>query len=177
MVRRPGQRRLGPLKGALRSQPPFPGAWTRQTTSALFRGHVAAKQRDNVLDYDDLLLYSSHMMAEPRLAAEIAARFDHVLVDESRLKGVGVLVEAVEFSVAIGGYEGTIRAPAELFSRLLGGRPVPEKCLETYHLQRTRFERAVEGKLRRRELADDGNVELVGRDLRLVGAKAKSDRA
>ncbi|HEV2550216.1 MAG TPA: ATP-dependent helicase [Stellaceae bacterium] len=49
---------------------------------ALFRGYVAAKQRDNVLDYDDLLLYWSHMMAEPRLAAEVGARFDHVLVDE-----------------------------------------------------------------------------------------------
>jgi ATP-dependent DNA helicase UvrD/PcrA len=49
---------------------------------ALFRGYVAAKQRDNVLDYDDLLLYWSHMMAEPRLAARVGARFDHVLVDE-----------------------------------------------------------------------------------------------
>lgn len=85
--------------------------------------------------------------------------------------------EAVEFSVAIGGYEGTVRAPAELFSRLLGGRAMPEKCLETYHRQRTRFERAVEAKLRRRELADDGNVELVSRDLRPVGAEAKFERA
>jgi DNA helicase-2/ATP-dependent DNA helicase PcrA len=49
---------------------------------ALFRGYVAAKQRDNVLDYDDLLLYWSHMMAEPRLAARVGAQFDHVLVDE-----------------------------------------------------------------------------------------------
>ena len=85
--------------------------------------------------------------------------------------------KAVEFSVAIGGYEGTVRAPAELFRRLLGVRPMPETCLETYHLQRTRFERAVEAKLRRRELADDGNVELVSRDLRLVGAEAKFERA
>jgi len=35
-----------------------------------------------VLDYDDLLLYWSHMMAEGAIAAEIAERFDHVLVDE-----------------------------------------------------------------------------------------------
>jgi ATP-dependent DNA helicase UvrD/PcrA len=48
----------------------------------LFRGYVAAKQRDNVLDYDDLLLYWSHMMAEPRLAAQVSAQFDHILVDE-----------------------------------------------------------------------------------------------
>jgi DNA helicase II / ATP-dependent DNA helicase PcrA len=49
---------------------------------ALFQQYVAAKQRHNVLDYDDLLLYWSHMMAEPALATEVGARFDHVLVDE-----------------------------------------------------------------------------------------------
>jgi hypothetical protein len=35
-----------------------------------------------VLDYDDLLLYWAEMVAEPALAAQIGARFDHVLVDE-----------------------------------------------------------------------------------------------
>ena len=35
-----------------------------------------------MLDYDDLLLYWAQMMAEPALAREIGARFDHVLVDE-----------------------------------------------------------------------------------------------
>jgi DNA helicase-2/ATP-dependent DNA helicase PcrA len=35
-----------------------------------------------VLDYDDLLLYWRHMMEEPALAAEVGARFDHILVDE-----------------------------------------------------------------------------------------------
>ena len=40
------------------------------------------KQRQNVLDYDDLLLYFAQMLAEPAIAAEIAARFDHLLVDE-----------------------------------------------------------------------------------------------
>jgi hypothetical protein len=33
-------------------------------------------------------------------------------------------------------------------------------------MQRTRFELIVERKLRRRQLADDGNVEITGRDLR-----------
>ena len=50
--------------------------------SRLFGAYVAAKQEANVLDYDDLLLYWAAVMAEPALAAEIAARFDHVLVDE-----------------------------------------------------------------------------------------------
>jgi hypothetical protein len=38
--------------------------------------------------------------------------------------------------------------------------------LEAFHLQRTRFELIVERKLRRRQLTDDGNVEITGRDLR-----------
>jgi hypothetical protein len=84
--------------------------------------------------------------------------------------------ECVEFSVAIGGYEGTVRAPAEFFRRLLGVPATPEKCLEAYHLHRTRFERAVEAKLRRRELADDGNVELATRDLRRLEVEAKRNR-
>jgi DNA helicase-2/ATP-dependent DNA helicase PcrA len=49
---------------------------------ALFAAYVEAKQRQCVLDYDDLLLYWAHMMAEPAIAADICARFDHVLVDE-----------------------------------------------------------------------------------------------
>ena len=49
---------------------------------ALFAAYVEAKQRQNVLDYDDLLLYFAQMLAEPAIAAEIAARFDHLLVDE-----------------------------------------------------------------------------------------------
>jgi ATP-dependent DNA helicase UvrD/PcrA len=49
---------------------------------ALFADYVAAKQRQHVLDYDDLLLYWAQLMTEPALAGEVAGRFDHVLVDE-----------------------------------------------------------------------------------------------
>jgi DNA helicase-2/ATP-dependent DNA helicase PcrA len=48
----------------------------------LFAAYVEAKQKQSVLDYDDLLLYWSHMAAEPAIAADLSARFDHVLVDE-----------------------------------------------------------------------------------------------
>jgi DNA helicase II / ATP-dependent DNA helicase PcrA len=48
----------------------------------LFGAYVETKQRQNVLDYDDLLLYWGQMMQVPELAGDIAARFDHVLVDE-----------------------------------------------------------------------------------------------
>ena len=48
----------------------------------LFARYVEAKQAQNVLDYDDLLLYWAHMMQEPSIAEHVATRFDHVLVDE-----------------------------------------------------------------------------------------------
>jgi len=48
----------------------------------LFGAYVDIKQRQNVLDYDDLLLYWSQMMEVPDLARIISSRFDHVLVDE-----------------------------------------------------------------------------------------------
>jgi DNA helicase-2/ATP-dependent DNA helicase PcrA len=49
---------------------------------ALFAAYVEAKQKQNVFDYDDLLLYWAQMMFEGAIAEEIAARFDHVMVDE-----------------------------------------------------------------------------------------------
>jgi DNA helicase-2/ATP-dependent DNA helicase PcrA len=48
----------------------------------LFAAYVEAKQAQNVLDYDDLLLYWAQMVERARTAADIGARFDHVLVDE-----------------------------------------------------------------------------------------------
>ena len=48
----------------------------------LFASYVEAKQRQSVLDYDDLLLYFAQMLDEPEISAEIAGRFDHLLVDE-----------------------------------------------------------------------------------------------
>jgi hypothetical protein len=38
--------------------------------------------------------------------------------------------------------------------------------VEAYCLRRTRFESIAERKLRRRQLTEDGNVEISGRDLR-----------
>ena len=78
---------------------------------------------------------------------------------ECRAAGRGV-------RVVIGGYEGVVLVPRRVFQRLLQERPTPERCVEAYYLQRTRFERVAERKLRRRQLAEDGNVEITGRDLR-----------
>jgi Protein of unknown function (DUF1488) len=54
---------------------------------------------------------------------------------------------AVEFSVLVGEYHGTMRVHRRVFQRLLDQPPTPQRCLEAFHLQRTRFERAVERKL------------------------------
>ena len=60
--------------------------------------------------------------------------------------------QAVEFGVGIGEYEGVVRLPRRVFQRLLPQSPTPERCIEAYHLQRTRFEQIAERKLRRRQL-------------------------
>jgi hypothetical protein len=73
--------------------------------------------------------------------------------------------QAVEFGVEIGKYRGVVRrgACSNGYSR---SGPTPERCVEAYYLQRTRFERITERKLRRCQLPEDGNVEISGRDLR-----------
>jgi DNA helicase-2/ATP-dependent DNA helicase PcrA len=48
----------------------------------LFKAYVERKQRDNVLDYDDLLLYWQGLMNDDALASDVRGRFDAVLVDE-----------------------------------------------------------------------------------------------
>src|SRR5204863_2980603 len=60
---------------------PWCSAWAVELKD-LFAAYVETKQRHNVLDYDDLLLYWAHTISDPGLAADIGGRFDHVLVDE-----------------------------------------------------------------------------------------------
>jgi DNA helicase-2/ATP-dependent DNA helicase PcrA len=70
-----------PLKDSLAKTFPWCADWEADL-GLLFEAYVETKQRHNVLDYDDLILYWSEMMGEAAIAAEIGARFDHVLVDE-----------------------------------------------------------------------------------------------
>src|SRR5216684_561261 len=69
------------VKATLSNQFPWCMEW-RQDLRKLFGEYAAAKQRQNVLDYDDLLLAWSEIMNNGDLAAEVGDRFDHVLVDE-----------------------------------------------------------------------------------------------
>jgi hypothetical protein len=72
----------------------------------------------------------------------------------------------VEFGIGIGEYEGVVRIPRRVFQILLPETPTPARCLECYHVNRTRLELIAERKIRRRQLTEDGNVEITGRDLR-----------
>jgi DNA helicase II / ATP-dependent DNA helicase PcrA len=60
---------------------PWCSGWSAELKN-LFATYVDAKQAQNVVDYDDLLLYWAQTMSDAALAAEIGDRFDHVLVDE-----------------------------------------------------------------------------------------------
>jgi Protein of unknown function (DUF1488) len=77
-------------------------------------------------------------------------------------------LQAVEFGVGLGEYEGVVRVPRQVFRRFVDGAVAPGRCVEAYHLHRTGFERIAERKLRNRQLTDDGNVEITGRDLRML---------
>ncbi|MDD1497497.1 ATP-dependent helicase [Agrobacterium sp. CNPSo 3708] len=70
-----------PLSEILRQHYPWVAMWEEQLKE-LFAAYVEAKQNQNVLDYDDLLLYWAQMVGDPDLADDIGKRFDHVMVDE-----------------------------------------------------------------------------------------------
>jgi hypothetical protein len=78
--------------------------------------------------------------------------------------------------IGIGEYEGVVRVPRRVFQHLIGETPTPERCVEAYHLHRTRLELIAEWKVRRRQLTDDGNVEINGRDLREPEIQARHPR-
>jgi DNA helicase II / ATP-dependent DNA helicase PcrA len=70
-----------PLEQVIQATFPKYVGWTDELRQ-LFRGYVQAKQKTDVLDYDDLLLYWAAMMREPDIAVQIGDMFDHVLIDE-----------------------------------------------------------------------------------------------
>jgi DNA helicase-2/ATP-dependent DNA helicase PcrA len=70
-----------PLPEVLKTNFAWCAQWEKELRK-LFGGYVEAKQRQNVLDYDDLLLYWAQMMQEGQIARDLSSRFDHVLVDE-----------------------------------------------------------------------------------------------
>ncbi len=69
------------LTEVLQSSFPWCSEWEADL-KRLFLAYVETKQAQQVLDYDDLLLYWAQMVGEPELGREIGARFRQVLFDE-----------------------------------------------------------------------------------------------
>jgi hypothetical protein len=74
--------------------------------------------------------------------------------------------DAVEFGVRVGDYAGRVYLPRRVLQSLIGARPKAEDCIAHFHLNRTAFERIAEARLRARQLDDDANIRITGRDLR-----------
>jgi DNA helicase-2/ATP-dependent DNA helicase PcrA len=69
------------LASVLKKYFPWCQMWENDLKS-LFREYVKRKQDQNILDYDDLLLYWYHIVQDERMADLLGGRFDHILVDE-----------------------------------------------------------------------------------------------
>lgn len=88
------------IKDIVKSSYPWVLEWEEEL-KLLFAAYVEAKQAQNVLDYDDLLLYWAQMVCEPELAQDVGNRFDHILVDE--YQDTNRLQASILMSLAPGG--------------------------------------------------------------------------
>jgi ATP-dependent DNA helicase UvrD/PcrA len=70
-----------PLAETLADIYPWCDEWEAELKQ-LFAGYVTAKQHNDVLDYDDVLLYWREAAWVPAIASQMRAEFDHILVDE-----------------------------------------------------------------------------------------------
>jgi DNA helicase-2/ATP-dependent DNA helicase PcrA len=69
------------LEAVLRKEFPWCEMW-HDELKTLFQAYVDRKQKQNILDYDDLLLYLYYMLEDEDIARSVGGRFDHILVDE-----------------------------------------------------------------------------------------------
>ena len=88
------------IKEVLKLSYPWVLEWEEELKQ-LFAAYTEAKQAQNVMDYDDLLLYWAQMVSEPELAADVGNRFDHILVDE--YQDTNRLQASILMSLAPGG--------------------------------------------------------------------------
>ena len=88
-----------PLEETLAESYPWCDEWEAEL-KRLFAAYVAVKQRDSVLDYDDLLLYWREAVEIPGIAKQMRSDFDHILVDEyqdtNRLQAAILLALALD---------------------------------------------------------------------------------
>ena len=101
-----------PIDEVLRASFAWCAGWANELRE-VFTGYVEAKQRQNVLDYDDLLLYLAQMVREPVLAEDLGRRFDHALVDE--YQDTNRLQASILLGLKPGGCGLRGRCPVDLF--------------------------------------------------------------
>ncbi len=70
-----------PVEDALKVHFPWCNQYPDQLKT-LFKNYTNHKHEQNILDYDDLLLYWYHLLQNDQIAQQVSARFDAVLVDE-----------------------------------------------------------------------------------------------
>ena len=70
-----------PARAVIAEQFPWCDPHTPQILD-LFRSYIARKRAQSLLDFDDLLLGWRSLLTDPMLGPALAARWDHVLVDE-----------------------------------------------------------------------------------------------
>ena len=70
-----------PLTGVIAETAPW-CAELQPAIAAICRDYVVRKKALGLLDFDDLLLYWRTAAADPRVGPQLAAEFDHILVDE-----------------------------------------------------------------------------------------------
>ena len=73
--------RQAPLATVLADDFAWCSPWAAEL-KGLFRAYAQAKAAQQLLDYDDLLLAWHQMLADDALCAQVAGRFDAILVDE-----------------------------------------------------------------------------------------------
>ncbi len=70
-----------PLETVIKKHFPWCEKWIPEL-KPLFKEYVTYKQKQAILDYDDLLLYWYYLLDNPQVAESVEKRFDHILVDE-----------------------------------------------------------------------------------------------
>src|SRR5271157_2972559 len=60
---------------------PWCDRWEKELKT-VYKEYVGLKQKRNLLDYDDLLVYWRHLLDHPEAGDACGSRFDHILVDE-----------------------------------------------------------------------------------------------
>ena len=69
------------LNTILKKEYPWCEMW-QDELKQLFSEYISRKQSQQVLDYDDLLLYLYYILQDRRVAESIGSRYEHILVDE-----------------------------------------------------------------------------------------------